>query len=196
MHRPIRTTWPLPVIDGVLIKRAALREGVAAKRLTDEARRRARTIVRKAQIEADSIRQRASEEGFQKGFESGLQGIKPWLDAFGEWCRNALSPLRDEIRSKLRLALNDAAVVDFVIGTVFADSGHWVSEWRTIRIRITVPKTCAHLVEDLEARLEDAVRAQTDLAVGNDDRLVIECGPQVYIFDAAALADAVVNLSR
>ncbi|RKP50329.1 hypothetical protein [Pararobbsia silviterrae] len=184
MPRILHTHAPLPLIDGVLVKHGALRGGQHHHALIDEARRRAREIVRRAEHEAEAIRHYAAAQGYRAGLRAAWHGVIPWLAAFDDCCAAALDTARDEIRTRLEASFGTREIAEFVVRRIFDD----IPDWRARRIRICVPAHVPTLAADLGEWTRAAHLCDARIELAQDDRLSVECGDAVYLFDMGALA--------
>jgi hypothetical protein len=184
MLKSIRTRTPLTVIDGVLIKRHALHTVQTHDSLIAQAQRHARTIVARADSEADAIRQYAAARGYREGLRDAWQSITPWVNAFERHCAQALDAFEREIHARLHAALHDQTVVAFVVQRIFEGIGHT----STRQIRILVPASMSGLLSSFSEWAAQAGLAHVIVTACEDDRLTVECGDDIYLFDMKARA--------
>ena len=184
MLKSIRTRTPLPVIDGVLIKRAALQQARTHKSMIAQAQREARAIVARAEREADAVRQYAAARGYREGMRDAWGSITPWLDRFERHCSQALDAFEQAVRTRLEDALHDPAVVGFVVRCVFDG----IAQSSTRQIRIFVPAAMSGLVLSFSEWAAQAGLPNVGVVPCEDDRLAVECGDEIFLFDIKARA--------
>jgi hypothetical protein len=192
MLRRIRTEFPLPVIDGVLIKRTSLRNGADGANLIDAARKRARQIVDSATSEAEAIRRQACATGYREGFGEALNTLAAWTHQHDAFCTGAALQLRGEVEARLSRALLDVPVVTHIVDAVFGST----SIWQAQRVRVRLPAIIADHAAYLTQAVEQAGGAALEILPSEDNRLTIECGNHVFIFDVDALVQLTDKVER
>ncbi|CAB3798857.1 hypothetical protein [Pararobbsia alpina] len=189
MLRRIRTELPLPVVEGVLVERASVRNAAVGVKLIDAARKRARQIVDTANSEAEAVRRLACAEGFREGFGESLGMLGEWLHQHDAICTEAVLRLRDEVQARLSSALLNPLVVAHVVEAVFAST----SAWQAQRIRVRLPALVASQATHLAQAVAQAGGAALEIMPSHDSRLTIECGKHVFVYDADELAQSIVR---
>lgn len=170
-------------IEGMLIKRDALRRTQRCDDIRNDARRYARDTVAAAQREAEAIRRYAAARGYRDGLREAWRSIAPWLETFDQHCAAALDTLRRELSRALEASFEHAHIVEFVVDRVVAD----LSASTARHIRIGIPASLKGLISDLKTWAARAPGARVDVAIHDGDRLTIECGEAVYVFDMRSL---------
>jgi hypothetical protein len=163
-----------------------LRSATAGTRLIETARKRARQMIDAADNEAEAIRRLARAEGFRDGFGEALDMLGDWLRQHQAACSETVLLLRAEVRARLSDALLDPQVVAHVIEAVFGSTGSWQGQ----HIRVRLPAPVAAQAADLARAVEQAGGAALEILPSEDKRLTIECGNQVFVFDAGELAES------
>jgi hypothetical protein len=184
MLKSIRTRTHLPVIDGVLIKGQSLHDAQRHDSIVDRAQRHARATVARAESEADAIRQYAAARGYREGVHEAWQSIAPWLSEFERHCSQALCAFESTLRNRLEAALHEPTVVEFVVRRVFDD----IARSRTREIRIFVPSGMSGLRANFLEWAAEAALTHVVVVPCDDDRLTVECGDNIYLFDIQARA--------
>ncbi|HTJ93306.1 MAG TPA: hypothetical protein VL424_09390 [Pararobbsia sp.] len=173
----------------MLIKRAALREAARNFDLVDDAHRHARAVITRAEREAEAIRHYAAARGSREGTRSAWQSITPWLDAFERRWIQTLAAFECEMRDALETAFHAPEIAELITRQVFdALAGS-----RLRRIRICIPPSMTGLRADFSTWAAQAGIEHVEVTGCDDDRLSIECGDDVFLFDPAACARELVS---
>lgn len=188
--QPRIRTMPAPrALAGVLVKYRDLNDAQRAHDMLCNARRSARATLAAAQREADAIRRYAAARGYREGLREAWRSITPWLDAFEQSCTRARDTLCDDLLRALEASFEHAHVVEFVMDRVLTD----LANSNALPIRISVPAAMKGLISDLKTWAERAHASdapptpRVTVSLSDDDRLTIECGEAVYLFDVPAL---------
>ena len=141
-------------------------------------------VIRRATSEADAVRRYAAARGYREGLREALAAVLPWMEAHEARCTHALSLLQAELERRLARSLLEPAAIEGVIRATFDNT----PQWRARRVCLYVPSGVSHLARDVARWASDAGAARVDIAVSTDERLSIECGDDVHIFDTPAFA--------
>jgi hypothetical protein len=177
----------LPLVDDVLIERSSLRSATEGSKLIDVARRRARHMIDAADSEAEAVRRRAYAEGFREGFGEALNTLGEWFHQHNAVCTETVLQLREEVQLRLSDALLSPPVVAHVVEAVFGST----SAWQGQRIRVSLPALVAGHATRLTEVVAQAGGATLEVVASQDHCLTIECGNQVFVFDADELAESI-----
>ena len=184
MLRSVRLRLAHPPLEDVLIRSAELDDAARAFRLLGQARRDAGKVIRRATSEADAVRRYAAALGYREGLREALAAVLPWMEAYEAHCTHALTSLRAELERRLARSLLEPAAIECVVRTIFDNA----PQWHARRVCLYVPSGASHLASDTARWASDAGAARVDIAASTDERLSIECGDDIHIFDTPAFA--------
>lgn len=97
--------------EAILLRSAYLRNNIKALALVAEGKRHARKLTDRAEQEAESVYQRAREDGFAKGMLSAVDAIVGYLADHAKSAAQLQSALEEQIALLLGRCVNDPDVV-------------------------------------------------------------------------------------
>ncbi|APD13489.1 hypothetical protein [Pandoraea pulmonicola] len=182
----------IPAIDGVLIRRASLARAVHADNLMHEARRRACSLIREADRQADAC----LADGARRGYEAGFRLALSQLAEYFARCRQRQLAMRerlvDELTQTLRGYLAEPELLLRLTQTFANLQGGTAADppWR-----VWLPESARGILPDLRQLLaQTAPSAQ--IACTDGPSFIIEWGDEVMEFDPGDTAERITERVR
>lgn len=110
MRKIYRLPYPLPAIDGLLVKRATLHEGLRATSLHRQARQRAARVLRQARRQAAACRSTGWLQGYAEGVLAGAGQLIDNLRQLEVWQAAICVEVNQLIAERLQAVLPDPAL--------------------------------------------------------------------------------------
>ncbi|VVE37153.1 Oxygen-regulated invasion protein OrgB [Pandoraea horticolens] len=181
----LRQHSKVPASGGVLIRRASLARAVDADNLMHEARRRACSLIREADRQADACLAHGARRGYEAGFRLALSQLAEYFAR----CRQRQLALRDrlvdELTQTLRSYLGDPELL-LRLTQAFAD--HQGETAPHLPWRVWLPESARCILPDLRQLLAQAAPS-AQVACTDTPSFIIEWGDEVMEFDPGDAAE-------
>lgn len=177
MPREIPSPLPQPPLDGVLIRRHTLKAAARHKRLDQQARQRARLILRETERDAAEIRRHAYQDGFQQGMLDALQQVAAYLAASREMAQHWRERLDDHARAMLSAAVDHPDTLLLLMDEWLRDI-----EQTDSALHLTLPENARAQQSRLMALLEEQWSGSIQVEFHADPRCIMRCADQVAEF--------------
>ncbi|WP_323117687.1 type III secretion system stator protein SctL [Burkholderia alba] len=181
----------LTALAGVLIKRAPLSQAARAERLLDDAKRRARQLVRDAEREAQACRAAAATDGYEAGFARAIAQIGACVDQWDQRRATLAEHVVDDIRQSLEGLLDDPDLLLRIADTLARREA--CATGRPLRVSVPVrARRTAHAIRD---RLQETYPS-VQVVVADTRTFVVESGEDILEFDPRDVARELSDAAR
>ncbi|HEY4317740.1 MAG TPA: hypothetical protein VGN04_09060 [Herbaspirillum sp.] len=165
--------------EGVFIPRKQVQKMRRARDLLDDARRHARGMLKQARQQAAAIRR----EAFAAGYEDGVLASASQVLAHFDAAQAQALRLRGELKQYAGDLLGATLVHPDTVLAVLDECLQGLAGPLDRRIRIVLPESMRGARARLNAMLAQAGRNAVEVGYGEDARLVVLAGEQVFEFD-------------
>ncbi|EBH8768131.1 hypothetical protein NW381_001359 [Salmonella enterica] len=186
MPKEIQTNYfPQPPLDGVLIKQDTIRKNYYFRRLEQQARQRAKEIIKDAQIEAQELQKNARREGFQQGMLTALQQIATYLSDSNRALAHWQKKLDKQVREVMSVSVNHPETLMLVLD-------EWLSGINTSEcaVHILFPVSMKHIHSEIAERLNEEWGGMIYIEFHSESTFVFRCGDDIAEFSPVAFIDA------
>ncbi|WP_407973160.1 hypothetical protein ACJ51O_37030 (plasmid) [Burkholderia pyrrocinia] len=180
---PARQYPELPLVNQAVVARTSLARAKRVANLLDDAQRRAKHIISRANTGAEARRARAYDDGY----EAGLAQAAVIAARYFVQCENLQVKLYDQVVNAVQHTM-----------ALHLDEPEWLlrvtaaftrqrETYRPLPMRIAVPPHAKGTASALRRQFEQA-GVSADIAYGDTPSFIIEWGDEIVEFDAQAVA--------
>ncbi|WP_208456251.1 hypothetical protein [Burkholderia latens] len=183
---PTRQYPELPLLEHAVVARTALTRAKRSTNLLEDAKHRAKQIVRQAAAEADACRAHAYSEGYEAGLAQAAAIAARFFGECEELKAKMYGEVVDAVQQTIAAHLNEPEWLLRVTAAFTAQR----DAYRPMTMRIALPTWAKAIAPDLRRQLAQAGVA-TELSYVDTRSFVIEWGDEIVEFDAPVVARSV-----
>lgn len=178
MPKIIQTQFDVVPDEAVLVRSAYLRNDIKASALVAEARRRARELVMKSEVEAEQLYSEAKTEGYAAGILQAAGALAQYLAGHAEFAAQLQAKLQQEVSVLLRRCVNDPDVVLAAFEECLREQ-----DLSTVSgLELLLPENMRVNHRGLMARLQQHVSGPINIEYREDVRFMLRLGDHVAEF--------------
>lgn len=181
---PINTSQQ-PLLGGVLIKRNTLEKKLSLGRLEQQARKRAKQLIKDAQKEAQVLHEQAHRDGFQQGILYALKQVVTYLSDSNLTLEYWQQCLEKQVREMLATSVNHPETLLLVFD-------EWMS--RDINSDVTVsiifPEAMKTGYSEVISRIIGDREAGIDIRYHTGSNIIFRCGGNIAEFSPVEFMEA------
>ncbi|EHT6896289.1 hypothetical protein KXR15_003519 [Escherichia coli] len=181
---PINTSQQ-PLLGGVLIKRNTLEKKLSLGRLEQQARKRAKQLIKDAQKEAQVLHEQAHRDGFQQGILYALKQVVTYLSDSNLTLEYWQQCLEKQVREMLATSVNHPETLLLVFD-------EWMS--RDINSDVTVsiifPEAMKTGYSEVISRIIEDREAGIDIRYHTGSNIIFRCGGYIAEFSPVEFTEA------
>ncbi|MCS1230871.1 hypothetical protein NXZ86_21065, partial [Escherichia coli] len=181
---PINTSQQ-PLLGGVLIKRNTLEKKLSLGRLEQQARKRAKQLIKDAQKEAQVLHEQAHRDGFQQGILYALKQVVTYLSDSNLTLEYWQQCLEKQVREMLATSVNHPETLLLVFD-------EWMS--RDINSDVTVsiifPEAMKTGYSEVISRIIGDRGAGIDIRYHTGSNIIFRCGENIAEFSPVEFTKA------
>ncbi|HFW3352381.1 TPA: hypothetical protein ACIVDT_003574 [Salmonella enterica subsp. enterica serovar Eastbourne] len=186
MPKEIQTNYfPQPPLDGVLIKQDTIRKNYYFRRLEQQARQRAKEIIKDAQIEAQELQKNSCREGFQQGMLTALQQIATYLSDSNRALARWQKKLDKHVREVMSISVNHPETLMLVLD-------EWFSGINTpeCAVHILFPVSMKDIHSEIAERLNEKWGGGVNIEFHSESTFVFRCGDDIAEFSPVVFIES------
>lgn len=176
--------FPQPPLGGVLIKHKTLQKNRSFRRLEEQARQRAKKLIKDAQKEAQMLQEEACREGFQQGLIIALKQVAIYLSNSNLTLQYWQQQLEKQVREMLAASVNHPETLLLVLD-------EWLSELSSSNtsVNIILPEAVKAKYSDTISRVAGDKGVMIHIGYHPGANVIFRCGEDIAEFSPAEFTE-------